>query len=319
MRDLGTHPYCLINMRSGNGAGGMLAYKLKDWCTVKALEFDKLETLLGEAAHFPLLIIAGGDGSIAAALTHSHLPQVPVLPIPLGTANDLCREYGITLASLPTDSEAFRTAMSNYEVKNHSVWRLRCSAGEFHFVNYCSFGFEGAVIRDFVEWREQSKSLSRIRNRFMYSIFGCKHLGKKISNCSLSCGDGGKEVHLDGSLSFVFANIRSYMGLAFSNVVGDSSDTILECIPVTSLLDYGRMFLPTIVRRSEREVVEQATRYTIKQLPSETLFQVDGESCGAIGGSLADTTPSQFEEVAIEWVKTVRLLVPRAVCRPMEG
>ena len=90
--------YWLINERSGDHTGAQVLKELRDASledlTLVPINFHKLSEQLEQAKGHHAIAVAGGDGTFATVLTDSNLPPIPVVTVPLGTANDLAIELG---------------------------------------------------------------------------------------------------------------------------------------------------------------------------------------------------------------------------------
>lgn len=94
---------------------------------------------------FDLLAVAGGDGTVHAAVNAlaPDFPQVPIAVLPLGTGNDLCR----TLA-VPLDPLAAADLLAAGRDRPLDVVRVDGPAGSVYSVNAVTGGFSGRVAAD---------------------------------------------------------------------------------------------------------------------------------------------------------------------------
>ncbi len=77
---------------------------------------DDVEEALEKKAG--LIVIAGGDGTIAEVLTRLPNRSVPVALLPLGTANNIARSLGIA----GTPQELARPGNSTIPIRSTSEW-----------------------------------------------------------------------------------------------------------------------------------------------------------------------------------------------------
>lgn len=135
-RGMASKQLWLINPRSGNGVGQRLLKKVSGCPGVVSvpLDFSRLPEQLERAARFDLLVVAGGDGTAASVLCSTYLPEVPVLPMPLGTANDLARELGIARAVSGIETKALPGLFAGLPAQDFATWELRFEGEAAHFV-----------------------------------------------------------------------------------------------------------------------------------------------------------------------------------------
>jgi diacylglycerol kinase (ATP) len=90
----------------------------------------------------PLIIVVGGDGTVNTALNGIANPRTILGYIPLGTANVLARELGIT----STDAAVAR--ISNGTARPVTAGRLTGATMDRYFLLMAGIGFDGAVVAD---------------------------------------------------------------------------------------------------------------------------------------------------------------------------
>ncbi|WP_413294561.1 lipid kinase [Bdellovibrio sp. HCB185ZH] len=86
----------------------------------------------------PIVLVGGGDGSVNEALPALVQHQLPLLLIPLGTANNLARSMEI-----PTDYKKALELINQKNIKNIDVG----VANDIHFVNVIGLGLSTQVNR----------------------------------------------------------------------------------------------------------------------------------------------------------------------------
>jgi diacylglycerol kinase family enzyme len=86
------------------------------------------------------LVVAGGDGTLNEVLNGLSNPsQVPIAVFPLGTANVMAKELGLT-----DDPEAFVALLEQGAVRRLDMGRI----GERRFLLFVSVGLEAAVTKE---------------------------------------------------------------------------------------------------------------------------------------------------------------------------
>lgn len=89
-------------------------------------------------AGIPLVVVGGGDGTIAAATKHLAGRDIVLGVVPLGTGNDFARNLG-----LPFDVESACEIIAHGKVASIDLGRLDGHC----FVNVAAIGFSGRVAR----------------------------------------------------------------------------------------------------------------------------------------------------------------------------
>ena len=97
------------------------------------------------------VVVAGGDGTVAA-LINEH-PRVPIAVLPLGTENVFAQAF-----DFPTDEKLLVSAIARRRVRSvdlgHANGRL--------FSSMIGVGFDGEVIRRLALWRAQGRRFKRV-------------------------------------------------------------------------------------------------------------------------------------------------------------
>ncbi|UYL08389.1 lipid kinase [Bdellovibrio sp. SKB1291214] len=128
--------------------GNQLESDIKNWLkdqgfTVLNANFDPnkdklLDTIEKYHREKPIVLIGGGDGSVNEALPALVKHQLPLLVIPLGTANNLARSLEI-----PTDFKKSLELLNQGSIKRIDVGL----ANGVHFVNVIGIGLSTQVNR----------------------------------------------------------------------------------------------------------------------------------------------------------------------------
>lgn len=278
----------LINPAAGNTEGRALAEALRSSPPVPGLAREVVElelTSFGEqvreARSSDLIVVGGGDGTISGVMAELQGYRGKVGLLPLGTANDLARELGANRVS-PGHIVETLAELATLPSRKLDVWGLSWTSKSGDptthlFTNYCSFGYDAAVLSDVDQWRKSGlpdELRNRIVTRGAYFCFG---VARAFSSAPLEAvieTTNGAPAHtISGASSILFANIRSYMGLAESNRKSDSSDQKIELITLATPLDFGAMALPV----GGMDPAASLTGCTMKFREPPKFCQVDGE------------------------------------------
>lgn len=306
----------LINPLSGNREGRVVYEALTRGApdslfTVAEIDFANLGRQLTDTMPWDRLVIAGGDGTISAVLTHEALPSLPVGIIPLGTANDIARECGLLPLWRKLSPYDYVVRLCELPSSPFSTWNLATSDRVIPFAAYCSFGFEGLVVRDFAAWRARSaatpervtyRSLGRLRNRLAYTAASVQNLGYRLSPLHLSNDRGDTKESLSG-MSLLITNVRTYMGLGYNTTTSSPEDTTIECSVARSVLDYVCIMGAGLGVTSPLAPIIRGSSVLISGLAPNTALQVDGEF----------VQPLQAGDCRIELRRTIQVVSARGI------
>ncbi len=91
------------------------------------------------------VVVAGGDGTVAAVarLLAASGRAVPLAMLPMGTANNIARSFGIV-----DDPEALAAGLSTAERRRFDVGLVRAPWGNSRFVESAGVGLFAAMLRD---------------------------------------------------------------------------------------------------------------------------------------------------------------------------
>lgn len=285
----------LVNPRAGNGAGDALGRTLNTHGEVQHISFETLTEQLTAAEGFDCLLVAGGDGTISSVLSSPALPPIPVAPIPLGTANDLAREFGVLRALKGASWNEIPTLIESWSSRPLTIWEVAVDGRSIPLTNYCSLGYEGYVVADFHRWRARNPSTSRMFNRVMYGWFGLLNAAKRAKDLALTCDS--LEAETVPCMSLIVSNIRSYLGLGTSNNIGSASDLKLECVATSSILDYLRIILATSSILKPPRLLCSGSCIEVQSIPLGMPLQIDGEPRDAVYGGTIRFTPSKTVQI----------------------
>ena len=144
---------------------------------VKVLGNEKAEVRRAIRAEPDVLVVAGGDGTVAraAAILHKKRSSVPLYVLPVGTANNIARSLGVADLDIPDLIFALATARrTSFDVGTvKSSWDRKQ-----RFIEAAGFGFIGRMLELDGTIREK---LGRAK-RAVGSVFGPRRTEQEKSN-----------------------------------------------------------------------------------------------------------------------------------------
>jgi YegS/Rv2252/BmrU family lipid kinase len=259
---------------------------------VKIEDVDRVAALVGDSDPPPLVIAAGGDGTVGAVANALAGTKAVLAVIPLGTSNDVARSLGI-----PPDPVAAACVLTDCRVVAIDAIRLRTAGGEERvFLNAATAGLNVAFAREATE--------PSLRDRFgglTYPVAAARSLREyEPFECTLEC-DGEREtvqaVHLSISNAPVFGGL-----LGFRVPRASMTDGLLDVIAVERL-SLARLALAVgdaFVGRHNPVHGVHAMRVSKLRVSaaSDEEIAVDGEVLG--------TLPAEFEVLP----ESIRVVVP---------
>lgn len=267
----------LVNTRSGGYRGARVLEALRDRVEACALDFSQLSKQLERGSVFNRIVVVGGDGSFASVLTSPYLPSRPVALIPLGTANDLAREFGMCRAIKGLSWDDLPGLVESLSETPLAIWDLFVDGMTRSFCNYCSLGFEGAVVADFLAWRATQTRHGVFKNRAVYGLLGAKWIATRLRGLTIS-SDINNAVQVPATRGIVVSNVKSHMGIGVLTPISDPGDNRIECVNASSPLDYLRMIASPMRLLPPLKSLVQGSEITIMGIPAGTHIQVDGEA-----------------------------------------
>jgi diacylglycerol kinase (ATP) len=141
----------IANPHAGHGRGARVLARVQSHLGAHGIAHDiAVSTRPGDVANIAEravrdgaapLVLVGGDGTMFEAINGMARAGrfVPVAQIPVGTGNSFIKDLGIDTA------EQGLTALVRGKTRAVDVGRLRCSAGEYLFVNLVGAGFVADV------------------------------------------------------------------------------------------------------------------------------------------------------------------------------
>jgi diacylglycerol kinase family enzyme len=269
----------LINPRSGNGRGAKVIAGVQGIAGVSAapIDFTSLGSQIEEATSDATIVVAGGDGTFSSVLGRPEVGNRRVACIPLGTANDLARELGISRCLRGKPWCELPTAIETLPSSPFAVWSLLVDGKEYPCANYVSIGYEGAVVDDFARWRSNTRLSGRLANRCAYTVFGLKRSLYKIRGLSLQCDDA-PPIPCTATTGLILTNIKSHLGLGLSNPISSPHDDTVECVAPPTVLGFTRMIAASVGVCSPPPVLARGKTILVTKIPSATPLQIDGEA-----------------------------------------
>lgn len=203
----------LANPDSGSGEANDVAECLRaHGLEVSEFSLDEANDAVGSAPE--LLVVAGGDGSLACVAAPAARAGIPFAVIPTGTANDLARELEIPL----DPKEACELAATGAHVRRLDVGRM----GERPFLNVASTGLPPAAA-------EHADGLKEKLGPLAYAV-GAARAGMKEEpiECTVRCD--GKEIHTGEAWQVSVACSGAFGG--GSSLDTDLSDQRLDVVVI---------------------------------------------------------------------------------------
>ncbi len=292
--------FCIINPFSGGKHGQFVLSRLQYLFAHgvfqgKAVESSlaNLREQIAQAKNYDCLIVGGGDGTIANALQVLDDLNVPIGIIPLGTANDLARELGITKKFCHKEPEKLLQMFETANTKAITLWQLSYGADysqSLLFSNYVSLGFDGAVMKSVAWWRKKHefifKFAGKLGTRVAYGLAALRHLANKRFSAPHLLDKTNQAIAVTRKpiRTLLIANIRCIAGLGKSNSIGSGFDNALEILLLSSVWQYLHFLCPKLPKPFSPYIVQLQDSLKILDVPPNTHFQVDGEDIAELTG-----------------------------------
>lgn len=215
----------------------------------------------------PLIVVAGGDGTVNAVLNGLEPGKAKLAVIPLGTANVLARELGIDSAGAGLRS--IRDAVT----KPLTVGVLRLADGQRYFSLMVGIGFDGAVVKGVGE-REK-----RFLKKGAYALSAMRALWRWDKRM-MTVTSGGEEFECH---SVVVSNAARYGGnflLAPEQDISSPNLSVL-CVNSTRRATYAALALDLLLgRRSSANNVRVLMTSELSVAGNKPI-QADGDFVGS--------------------------------------
>ena len=146
---------------------------------------DDLDQALAEAKG--LVVVAGGDGSIRAAAIRLLGKNVRITPLPMGTANNICRFLGLN--GRPLDIIA---GLADPEEQDLDLWQVTTPHGNDYFIEAMGIGVFADILENYrpefgKSLRRGAQTLRRILNGYQPKFFHINVDGQDFSGSYLLC------------------------------------------------------------------------------------------------------------------------------------
>lgn len=133
---------------------------------------DDLDDALADAED--LVVVAGGDGTLRAVATRLIGRQIKVFPLPLGTANNVCKALNIRGSALKLIEGLKRPATRPLDLGH-----VRGPWGEGYFLEAAGFGLFAEVLANYQP--ERGKSVLRAVTALMETLLRHQPCHRKLS------------------------------------------------------------------------------------------------------------------------------------------
>lgn len=232
-----------------------------------------------------LVIVGGGDGSVNIALDGLMKTKIPLLVIPLGTANNLARSY-----ELPTDLAKCIDLVDNHKVAELDVGLVN----DLPFINVAGLGLS-------TEINEKTPSkLKRTLGVFAFILTGIRTL-KYMNPFRLTIEADGKTVH-SKSWQISVCNGRHYgAGMVIhENATHDDMKLHLLSTEVDHWWKAITLFPAFMMGKFKKN--HEVTLLEAREIKLKTrrVFKID------VDGDIKTQTPATFKVIP----KALRMLVP---------
>lgn len=256
-------------------------------------DVDRVGGLVRDVSDPPVIIAAGGDGTVGAVANALVGTDALLAVIPLGTSNDVARSLGV-----PPDAVEAGCLLPRGRVCAIDAVRLRTSDGtERAFLNAATAGLNVAFARHATE-----ASMRERFGRLTYPVAAARAVrSSEVFECVLEC-DGGRDevaaVHLSVSNAPVFG------GPLGMRVPGASlTDGLLDVIALERL-SMARLILAVADAFVGRHTpVHGVHAMRVSRLRVSATADVDI----AVDGEVLGALPAEFEVLPA----SIRVIVPQ--------
>jgi diacylglycerol kinase (ATP) len=297
----------LYNPASGRGNGAAVAREIAQALQHVGHHTDELaigrddasrERLAGALADAGLLVVAGGDGTLHAVLSHAIASRVPVYHAPMGTENLFARQFGMSRSPGAIAAAASGAKVLDVDAAWATVTDARGPRERFPFALMFSLGPDAGVIH-----RLDSVRRGPISHASYVMPIAREVLSPWLPRVTVEV-DGQRVVDAQRGL-VVVANSRQYAMRIDPAMNASMTDGLLDAVffPASGGLAAGAW----MVRARMRSHVAAAVYVTGRRVMVRTddaspRFQMDGEAGRAAGPGL--TIEAQVQPGAL------RVLVP---------
>ena len=219
------------------------------------------------ASENPLIIVAGGDGTINAVVNSLAPGRSTLAILPVGTANVLAHELGI---SSVTDGIA-RIAMGGGRSLSVGVIELANGVSQ-RFILMAGIGLDGSIVRGVRTWEKRTFK----KGAYLLSALRCL-LRWDHARFALRADGRAVECH-----SVIIGNAARYGGNRILMPAADLSEPLLElfCITSHSRWSYLRIIISILAGRPCRPADVTLLRAGQIEVDGDRAIQLDGDYCG---------------------------------------
>lgn len=290
----------LINTRSGGGAGDRILNDILTLIDRKVIEGAAyplshelpLEDILRRDT-FDRVVVGGGDGSVSWVVTRLVGAETPVGVLPIGTSNDLGREFGLVEQYSTVSLRSYLDILADAEIKPLTVWQVsygRDFGQSVRFCNYLSIGIDGQIIRSVEKVRRRlgrSRVSSVFLTRFLYGALGLWNVFYSGYRQGKLIGDGEVLVDLAGqkTVSILFCNIESVMGMGRAHPESSGLDGKIEVIHFSSPFQYLALLAKRLLPGLTPASFAGRESWQVDGVDPNQPLQADGEYLPQVAGS----------------------------------
>jgi diacylglycerol kinase (ATP) len=254
----------VANDRSGSNGAALCAERLRSF-GAEVRRFDVAELEHAVACGAGRLVVAGGDESIAPAAAAAGGAGIPLVVVPVGTANDFARRLGLPEGL----SAACRLAVHGTRLQSMELGWMN---DERPFVNVASAGLPAPAAERAGTWKERLRPLA-----YAAGAVGAGVSAKPLT-CLVQCD--GREL-LAGEAWQVTVAASGAFGAGAAVEEADPTDGALEVVAIEAGPRLGLVSLAYHLRRGS--VSHHPRAYHVHcehvevQVPDCTRFNIDGE------------------------------------------
>ncbi|MEI6653675.1 MAG: diacylglycerol kinase family protein [Verrucomicrobiota bacterium] len=238
------------------------------------------------AAGEPVVVAAGGDGTLNAVVRGLAGSSTALAILPTGTMNVFARELGIPSAGL---AKAFEVIQHGF-VREIDLF----TANHLPFVQMAGIGFDATVIER-TTWKAK-----KVLGPLAYLLAAVRVLGEQAPQLEVVCADGRRET----GVAVLAGNGRLYGGPFQFFRKANNQDALLDVLVYKQtgcrlVWDLLRGLAAGGVDRVSSAVYLQTAEFTVR-VDGEVPVEVDGELAGRFSEIHFAKTPGRLRVIAPE-------------------
>jgi undecaprenyl-diphosphatase len=287
-----TNPHAGTDDKLARARGAMRKHGLVIEAELKLDALQKLPSLLAaNAAAPPIVVAAGGDGTVGAVANAVVGKAVPMGIIPLGTSNDFARSIDI-----PMRPEAAVRILARGPIRRVDAGRLSWdSAPPRHFCHAAATGLNVA----FARFATRADLRARL-GRLTYAVAAALAVrDRPVFECELDYGDRRERLNLV-HLSVINAPVfGGFLDLRIPDAAPDDRRLhilMIEHLPMRRLIRSALYPAIGLHRRIHGFRMEAVSRIAVRT-PREMDVTLDGEVSGKLPGTF-EVVPSALDVLA---------------------